>query len=197
LAQEQNEQPPLQQQILVVSSGQQQQQQRGQFYPRNNNNNNNSNNNNYAYPTSDPTVSYPRQVQHQQNYPSQHQQQHQHQHVANRIPNMHLNADNEQYQLPHLPSQEQQRQQHYNQQQPGGYLGASSYDHMNYMPPQNQNIIPTGPQTDIRPMVSYLFRSLVLSVLYTLEKSFCIVSHTNIQDPLHPLRYIRYLLIYN
>ena len=166
LAQEQTE-SPLQQQIQVVGSvSGQQQPQAGQLYPRNNNNN-------YAYP-SDPTVSYPHQVQHHQNYPSQHlqqqqqqqqqqhQHQHQHQHVTNGITNMHLSADNEQHQLPHLPSQEQpqeQRQQHHNQQQPTGYLGASSYDHMNCMPPQKQNVIATGSQIDSQLIVSYFGHS--------------------------------------
>jgi len=130
LAQEQSD-LPFQQEINV--GGSDRQQQRGQFHPR-------IMNNNSVFSSSDLTVTYPRHVQHPQDCHSQHHQQH----TPDGIQNIHLNTDNEQRQLQHLPSQEQQERQQHHNQQPGGYLGASSYNHMNCMPPQDQNLIPPG-----------------------------------------------------
>jgi len=115
LAQEQND-LPSQQEIYVGESGRQQQ--GGQNHPR-------VLNNNYT--------SYPRHVHHPQDSHSHHYKQH----TLDGIPIVLLNTENEQRQV------QQKRQQH-NQQQHGGYLGPSSYNHINSMPLQDQNAIPPG-----------------------------------------------------
>lgn len=131
LAQEQNDYP-LQQDIYVGGIGVQQQ--GGQFYPRNPNNS-------YAYSSPDPTVTvpYPRHVPHPQDG----------------ISNVHITTDNEQRQLQHFPSQEEQERQQHHMQQPSGYLGVSTYNQMNSIPPQDQNAIPPG-IGDSHMMVSYV-----------------------------------------
>ena len=145
LAQEHNE--PRQQQKNPVGGGgrQQQQQQGGQINPRNTNNS-------YAYRSSDPTVLYPTPAHCHQNHTSQNQQES----SPTGISNTYLSAENEQQYL--LP---QEKQQYHNQhKQSDGSLGTSSYDHMNYMPPpQDQNVIPSGSLTENHMKVSCLHSS--------------------------------------
>jgi hypothetical protein len=64
------------------------------------------------------------------------------QYLAEGIPIVYLNPDNEQRQVQRLEQPE--RQQSHIQQQSGGYLGASGHKHTNGMPPQDQNAMPPG-----------------------------------------------------
>lgn len=124
LAQEQNE-SPLHQHIYVSGGGRQQQ--LGVIRPCN------LNNNNYAVPSTDLPVTYPRQVQNNQDYQSQQQQQHTRDGVSN--------DDTDLRHLQHLTSQE--RQQYCDQQQkPFRYFDGSVYNQTSYMLPQDQNAIP-------------------------------------------------------
>jgi len=123
LAQEQNE-PYLQQTNFVGGVGGRQQP-RGQFPP-------NNIDSSYAYRSSDPSVSYPRQVQDNQNYTSQQEADY-----------MRSPTENDSFII------HQQQSQLYNNQQAGGCFGTSRYDHVSYLlPPQDQNIVPPSSSTE-------------------------------------------------
>ena len=139
LAQEHTD-PGLQQQIHV--DGNSRQQQLGQFDQQ-------AVNDNHAFSLSNPTVPYGQQPQ--DFYGQQYDR---------RIPDgtsiNHVNNGNENRPLNYSISHErEERQQNRNHQQLGGYLGVSNYNHMNSMPPQDQNTIPPA-LAENHLMVSYL-----------------------------------------
>ena len=139
LAQEQTD-LPIYKDNYVVGNGRQQQFR--QFQPRNLNNTRSL--------SSDNSMTYSHHIQYPQDSINRYHQQH----VIDRIPTAHHNPENDQLQRQYISSQERHQ---FNNLQPSGYLGSTSYNHANYMTSQDQNMIPSAGMPDSHLIVSFLF----------------------------------------
>jgi hypothetical protein len=157
LAQEQTTEPASTEQTQVGRGE--------QLYPKN-----------HAYSAATtPTVSYPQQ-HNNQNYPLQ-QQQNQQQHMTTMTTTTETN-----YTKPiiHTSSADHGEQRHlFQQEQSSGYVGARTSHDLNYMQPQNQNFIPTGPPPiDTHILVSYYVMHVLNSHYWISLSTFFSRIHT-------------------